>query len=518
MDVCRMLCVSFRLFQQPFLEGLDFFACLGTWSQFTILRRRVENYGPITMVRAWQSQVFQHSVLCKYPLVRMLVSLALLIAIYILHLSFIEFFSEPDIHIHSDQVGARTLAVNPGTQGGTAALTVELCTSTCQVLGYVFSGSEYGGECCKYLKSIQTLCRKCRADIDFPDCGNSFSNGGVPAPNGEVGCNMACNGNASEICGGPNRLSLYNYNNAIATLATSTSIASSTGISSTISSASATSTSLGGWSALGCYNDTVGTRSLGTEIYSIPGASMTVELCLAACKSASFTFAGVEYGGECYCDSKIENYGALQTSGCNMACNGNAAEICGGSNRLNMYSLSGSDSGTTTSSVSVSGTGTVSTSSTATPVVTSLPTGWKYKGCWIDQAFGRILGTTAASNTALTIESCVAECVALGLSIAGLEYYTQCYCGNAMINQAALATAETDCNTACGGNSAEMCGGGNRMSIYSNETTLAVKPVPHTQLTGLPGSWNYSGCLMFVLSFLLSTEVLTINSTTVMMP
>lgn len=235
---------------------------------------------------------------------------------------------------------------------------------------------------------------------------------------------MACNGNTSEICGGPNRLSLYDYNDAIATVNSMASSASSTAVSAT-PSASPTMVPAG-WLALGCYNDTVGARTLGIEIYSIPGASMTVELCLAACGAASFRYAGLEYSEECYCDNKIGNYGALQTSGCTMTCNGNTAEICGGPNRLSLYftntsSVTTSTSPTGTGTSSVSGTSTAST----TPVSSSLPTGWQYKGCWIDQAFGRILGTTAASSNSLTIESCIAECVALGYTIAGMEYYTQ---------------------------------------------------------------------------------------------
>lgn len=185
-----------------------------------------------------------------------------------------------------------------------------------------------------------------------------------------------------------------------------------------------------------------------------------------------------------------------------MACNGNATEICGGPNHLSMYSLGGASTNTTTSSVSsvsssVSDTSTTtSTSTSSTAVAASLPTGWKYQGCWIDQAHGRILSAQSADSATLTVESCVSACIALGYSIVGMEYYTQCFCGNAMINQAALATSDTECNTACGGNPAEMCGGGDRMSIYSNQTTLVIRPVPETQLTVLPGSWNYSGCLM----------------------
>lgn len=69
-------------------------------------------------------------------------------------------------------------------------MTVALCTQACQTEGYVLAGVEYSGECY---------------------CGNTASNGGGPAPDGLSGCNMACNGNSSEYCGGPNRLDVYGY-------------------------------------------------------------------------------------------------------------------------------------------------------------------------------------------------------------------------------------------------------------------------------------------------------------------
>jgi hypothetical protein len=216
---------------------------------------------------------------------------------------------------------------------------------------------------------------------------------------------------------------------------------------------------------------------------------MTVEACTTACQAGGFSFAGVEYGGECYCANAITNGGAPATDGCNMACNGNSAESCGGPNRINLYSYTGGGSNPTSTTTATSSTTTV-----ATP--TGIPEGWAYKGCWVDQKFGRILGTNTPDNAAQTVELCIDSCIAKGYSIAGMEYFTQCYCGNAMINQAALATSESDCNTACGGNSAEKCGGGDRMSIYSNQTTLKVTPVPKTQTTDLPGNWQYSSCIV----------------------
>ncbi|KAI4189761.1 MAG: hypothetical protein L6R41_001244 [Letrouitia leprolyta] len=75
-----------------------------------------------------------------------------------------------------------------------------------------------------------------------------------------------------------------------------------------------------------------------------------------------------------------------------------------------------------------------------------------------------------------------------------MEYSRQCFCDNALINGGKKAAAETECNTACAGNSAEQCGGGNRMSIYSNGA-LVVRAVPTAQKTGLPGSWQYQACI-----------------------
>ncbi|KAL1835210.1 hypothetical protein VTK73DRAFT_6001 [Phialemonium thermophilum] len=64
---------------------------------------------------------------------------------------------------------------------------------------------------------------------------------------------------------------------------------------------------------------------------------MTVAKCTAACQASGYILAGVEYGGECYCGNTIANGGKPASSGCDMTCNGNQSEICGGPSRLNVY-------------------------------------------------------------------------------------------------------------------------------------------------------------------------------------
>lgn len=57
----------------------------------------------------------------------------------------------------------------------------------------------------------------------------------------------------------------------------------------------------------------------------------------------------------------------------------------------------------------------------------TLPAGWTYKGCYVDNANGRILINQQPDDTQLTVEKCVAACKTAGYSVAGMEYSTRMY-------------------------------------------------------------------------------------------
>ena len=287
--------------------------------------------------------------------------------------------------------------------------------------------------------------------------------------------------------------------------------------SSATVSASATSTlPFEGWLTLGCYNDSVGARVLQNEGIVQGGPSnMTVENCETACLAEGYSLAGVEYSAECYCDNKLYNGGATATDGyaqCTMTCNGNSTEKCGGPNRLNIYQyISPSTStvafSTPTTTTAVSrittsggvGSSILSTSITsATPIATELPTGWTYQGCFVDNINGlRSMLIQESDNPTMTIESCVAECISLGYTVAGMEYSDQCFCDNYVRNNASLASSDSQCGMTCAGKTSEICGGPNLLSVYSN-ATITILPPPTVQTTDLPGSWVYKGCLQYV--------------------
>lgn len=90
--------------------------------------------------------------------------------------------------------------------------------------------------------------------------------------------------------------------------------------------------------SLGCYTEGSNGRSLAYSQIQLNASVMTTELCLNACGARGFPFAGTEYSQECYCGVVLGN-GTVPApaSDCNMPCNGNSSETCGGQDRLNLY-------------------------------------------------------------------------------------------------------------------------------------------------------------------------------------
>jgi WSC domain len=311
-------------------------------------------------------------------------------------------------------------------------------------------------------------------------CGNTLAAGSVAATDGR--CNMVCAGNATEYCGGPNGISLYQYvppgsevlfNNAtssnssstsisptisitsssvaptattLSTLtasASSTTITNSTASTSTASSAAATSSSP--WTYYGCANETAG-RALSSAATAAP--DMTIEKCQSFCLSQSLPVAGVEYSTECFCGTGLNPGSTVNQTGCSMPCGGNSAQTCGGPSRLSVYKYNG----------------TLVTPSNPETIGT-----YKFQGCYSEPTTGgRALPSYSFVNaTAMSAEFCVGGCSAKGYSYAGAEYAKECWCANAL-NTASTALATTSCDMLCAGNKYEYCGAGSKLSIWKS--------------------------------------------------
>ncbi|KAF7359862.1 hypothetical protein MVEN_00711600 [Mycena venus] len=367
---------------------------------------------------------------------------------------------------HRDSAETRTL-----TGAATADLvnmTVENCIDFCDSKQFIFAGVEFMNAVRIFFFSSVSRFRD--SYNIYADCDDFIEPSGVSAPIAE--CNLPCTGDPAESCGGANRLNIFWSGAEPPPVPTIPPF-------------------IGEWQSLGCYSDNVdGQGRALVNAVNVVG-QVSLESCTLACFEAGMPFSGAEFADQCFCGPAIVNGGAPEPiSDCNMACVGNISEFCGGPNRLTVYNYTGTD----LPAPPVGGGGGGATGG-ATAIATDLPSPWAYVGCFVDGATGRVLTTQILPDNAnLTMESCVASCDALNFTIAGGEFSIQCFCGNELIEGAAPAP-ESDCNLACGGNSTQACGNGNRLSIYSTTPNITILPIPVPQNDSIPGSWSYQGCL-----------------------
>ena len=177
-------------------------------------------------------------------------------------------------------------------------------------------------------------------------------------------------------------------------------------------------------SYVGCYTDS-STRAL-PVVLSTGGD--TVESCVQKAAAAGYAYAGLQWYGECYAGNTA-GYTQVADSQCNTACSANSAEMCGGSWRNSIYSTGAS--------------------------------ALSYVGCYTDSSTRAL--PVVLSTGGETVESCTAKAAQAGYTYAGVQYYGECWAGNTV---GYSKVADSECNMPCTANTAEMCGGSWRNSIY----------------------------------------------------
>ncbi|KAI4123034.1 MAG: hypothetical protein LQ338_005480 [Usnochroma carphineum] len=163
-------------------------------------------------------------------------------------------------------------------------------------------------------------------------------------------------------------------------------------------------------------------KAVDTYAFRYANDSMTIGICLDWCKSKRTTYAGIEYHRECYCGNSIANDAVANVAGCTSTCMGNTMEICGGSNRMNVYQAISSASSSTTSTAKSSSTSTSSaTSSTSSSfsisflsssITTSKPSSVTNTSSSPSTTTSKpssttIISSTTSSNTTSTISSTI---------------------------------------------------------------------------------------------------------------
>ncbi|KAM7216795.1 WSC domain containing protein [Rhypophila decipiens] len=231
-------------------------------------------------------------------------------------------------------------------------------------------------------------------------------------------CSFTCPGDSTSNCGAGNRLSMYIRSDP--------------------------------YSYPGCYAEPDGGRALTGEFTFTD--DLTVAKCATFCHDFGYstlawsiisrTSKANHTWDKCYCGYTIATGAASAPEGdCSFPCSGDASETCGGDWRLNLYQF-------------------VSAPAPTVPSYTS-------EGSYTEATGMRALTGASFFNDFLTVEKCAAACV--GYTWFGLEYGRECYCGDT-INTGSVPTSIGDCSFNCPGNSAEKCGAGDRLNMYSYVT------------------------------------------------
>ncbi|KAL8664532.1 MAG: hypothetical protein Q9202_002941 [Teloschistes flavicans] len=192
---------------------------------------------------------------------------------------------------------------------------------------------------------------------------------------------------------------------SISSRPTSTTLRTVTASSPTSSTSSPSTPTVTGFDYQGCYTDSSSARVLTGK--STSSSTMSYKTCASYC--SGYTYWGVEFGSQCYCGNSFTNpTTSAPASDCSTKCSGDATQVCGAGNRMNLFK-----------------------SNQQTPTNATVA-GWTYSGCYTDSTSARVLTGKANYDSALTIEKCAALCK--GYKIFGAEYATQCYCGNTFAN------------------------------------------------------------------------------------
>lgn len=242
---------------------------------------------------------------------------------------------------------------------------------------------------------------------------------------------------------------------------------------------------------LGCFNDTFGIFRTLNSASVTNYTAMTVSWCQQWCADRGYRLSGVEYAQECHCDNYINPTAIsaqnqnLTVNQCTWDCGGTLTadfdgpqELCGGLSYINVYNNTDPDFNASGNDDNSAG--------NAQPYAPAAAFGSNYLGCYTDSDTRTIDAIDFQANN-MTIEHCATFCASanggIGYQYYGLEFASQCFCGNT-INPAATLLSPTSnppnstCQMRCAGSGAEICGGPNALSLYNATAYVApqVKP------------------------------------------
>lgn len=133
------------------------------------------------------------------------------------------------------------------------------------------------------------------------------------------------------------------------------------------------------------------------------------------------------------------------------------------------------------------------TLSIVNPTSLSATKGYLYAGCYADEPT-RVLTKAEILDMrgGMTNEQCVAFCQKEGLTLAGTEDGSQCFCGDVLLGSVSLPPGH--CNVTCTGDvtNSTICGGSWALSVWSPDGAVRQEPNP-APLSNIVGHYASAG-------------------------
>ncbi|KAJ6491215.1 WSC domain-containing protein, partial [Mycena vulgaris] len=183
-----------------------------------------------------------------------------------------------------------------------------------------------------------------------------------------------------------------------------------------------------------------------TNTYITNSDTNTPLSCTQKCFFLGFTYAGVEYCKECYCSaSLVSDVSAANIADCDMPCAGDATITCGAGWRVQHHAHTSRQR--------------------CTIWLETLRHHHFSPRLREPRLRQRSAGDVLASTN--TPAACMSYCAKLGYSMSGVEYGSECYCGNTWTNSAPPADIPaSSCNMPCSGAPGTTCGRFWAIQIY----------------------------------------------------
>uniref|UniRef100_A0A1I8J083 WSC domain-containing protein n=1 Tax=Macrostomum lignano TaxID=282301 RepID=A0A1I8J083_9PLAT len=243
-------------------------------------------------------------------------------------------------------------------------------------------------------------------------CGNHYGRFGI-RPNTE--CRMQCSGDKTTYCGAGWRNSVY-----------------ATGLELATTGA--------GVRKLGCYVDKA-KRDL-PHLYAA-GHKTNKAFCWRYCKGKGYKYFGLQFGNHCTCGNTYGRYGKAKASSCSAVCKGDRRRKCGGTWRNEIFT---------------------------TGLRSKKAKRMLHLGCFVDSK-ARDLPKLAGKGR-MTVGKCYNLCRKLKYRFFGVQYASQCWCGN-HYGRYGLRD-KNECRMQCSGDKTTYCGAGWRNDIFT--TGLSARP------------------------------------------